>query len=111
MRFILLFLVFIVSSASASSLESLQETLQSERKHSKYWQNGWTGFFIADMGIKGLIISTSDQDDKIYDAKVELVKSSIATVAMFLRPMNIHLLIFALFLIGPLQAEVQKLGR
>lgn len=75
---------------AADNLLQLEQTLQSERKHSRYWQYGWTGFFIADMGVKALIVSTSDQEDKKYDAKVELVKSTIATIAMFARPMNIH---------------------
>jgi len=89
-QILLLVALFNVERAFPSELDELQATLQSERKHSKYWQNGWTSFFIADMGVKALIISTSDQDDKKYDAKVEFVKSSIATVAMFLRPMNAH---------------------
>jgi hypothetical protein len=75
---------------AADNLLQLEQALQSERKHSRYWQYGWTSFFIVDMGVKALIVSTSDQEDKKYDAKVEFVKSTIATIAMFTRPMNIH---------------------
>ena len=75
---------------AADNLKKLEESLLSEEKHSRYWQYGWTSFFIADLGVKALIVSNSNQQDKIYDAKVEFVKSSIAAIAMFVRPMNLH---------------------
>jgi hypothetical protein len=75
---------------AADDLKKLEESLLSEEKSSRYWQYGWTSFFIADLGVKALIVSNSNQQDKRYDAKIEFVKSSIAAIAMFVRPMNIH---------------------
>lgn len=67
-------------------MEYIENSLEDNRKHSRYWQYGWASFFGASAATyTGLWLNSDDSDDSI-NYSLSALKSTLALGEMLWRP-------------------------
>ena len=73
-------------------IQFIQQQFDQSSQHSRYWQNGWLGFFWGTAVVQALGASSAEKDEKDdeYDQTVGAVTSLLGAGDMLLNPMQTH---------------------